>query len=187
MLRVRTEADLLQIGMSPSAIETTGKPKTRAKHSPDYEQLFADQCRMFKLPEPEREYRFAKDSPQFKSETGKPRQWRFDFAWPQYKLSLEIEGVVVRKVWVAKFEGTRPYQSGKYVANVLECKPTVVTMGGHADVQGQRLRFLKYNAATRLGWFRLQFLQEDIANRNAINETMQTLYALGWKGPGHGG
>ena len=33
------------------------------------------------LPEPEREYRFAP-----------PRRWRFDFAWPEHKVAVEIEG-----------------------------------------------------------------------------------------------
>jgi hypothetical protein len=33
------------------------------------------------LPYPEREFRFAP-----------PRRWRFDLAWPQRKLSVEVEG-----------------------------------------------------------------------------------------------
>ena len=33
------------------------------------------------LPEPEREYRFAP-----------PRRWRFDFAWPERRLAVEVEG-----------------------------------------------------------------------------------------------
>lgn len=37
--------------------------------------------RAHKLPNPEREYRFAPD-----------RRWRFDFAWPDKKVALEVEG-----------------------------------------------------------------------------------------------
>lgn len=33
------------------------------------------------LPHPEREYRFAP-----------PRRWRFDFAWPESKVAVEVEG-----------------------------------------------------------------------------------------------
>lgn len=33
------------------------------------------------LPEPEREYRFAP-----------PRRWRFDFAWPERRVAVEVEG-----------------------------------------------------------------------------------------------
>lgn len=39
------------------------------------------------LPEPELEYRFHPD-----------RKWRFDFAWPNVKLALEVEGgIYIRK------------------------------------------------------------------------------------------
>ena len=36
-----------------------------------------------KMPRPEREYRFHAK-----------RRWRFDFAWPQYLLAVEVEGGV---------------------------------------------------------------------------------------------
>lgn len=45
------------------------------------ESIFALQCRELGLPKHEREYRF---SP--------PRRWRFDFAWLDQKLAVEIEG-----------------------------------------------------------------------------------------------
>jgi len=41
------------------------------------------QCELSGLPKPVAEFRFAP-----------PRKWRFDFAWPDRKLSLEIEGGV---------------------------------------------------------------------------------------------
>ena len=37
--------------------------------------------RLMKLPEPVREYRFHPE-----------RQWRFDFAWPLYKVAVEVDG-----------------------------------------------------------------------------------------------
>lgn len=37
--------------------------------------------RAYKLPPPEREYRLALD-----------RKWRLDFAWPEQKVALEVEG-----------------------------------------------------------------------------------------------
>lgn len=43
------------------------------------------------LPRPVREFRFAR-----------PRQWRFDFAWPELGLALEIEG----GTWVQGRHGT---------------------------------------------------------------------------------
>lgn len=42
-----------------------------------------------KRPIPEREFRFATG---VLSDKGRPRQWRFDFAWPAAKLAIEIDG-----------------------------------------------------------------------------------------------
>ena len=40
-------------------------------------------CTLHRFPEPEPEYRFHR-----------VRRWRFDFAWPEHKVALEIEGGV---------------------------------------------------------------------------------------------
>ena len=45
------------------------------------EEMFALHVRADGLPAPEREYRFHPE-----------RRWRFDFAWPDRKLAVEIEG-----------------------------------------------------------------------------------------------
>jgi hypothetical protein len=45
------------------------------------EEQFAMQVRALGLPEPVREYVFAK-----------PRRWRADFAWPDFKVLAECEG-----------------------------------------------------------------------------------------------
>ena len=47
----------------------------------EIEELFAGQLRLLRLPAPEREYRFHD-----------VRRWRFDFAWPVYRLAAEVEG-----------------------------------------------------------------------------------------------
>ena len=49
----------------------------------DRTALFRALCRREGLPEPVREYAFAT-----------PRRWRFDFAWPEAKVALEVEGGV---------------------------------------------------------------------------------------------
>jgi very-short-patch-repair endonuclease len=48
--------------------------------------LFLGLLRMARLPAPEAEYRFAA-----------PRRWRFDYAWPQHLVALEVDG----GTWVA--------------------------------------------------------------------------------------
>lgn len=52
----------------------------------ELEDELAFQLRAAKLPKPEREFRFAA-----------PRRWRFDFAWPDRKLAVEVEG----GIWAA--------------------------------------------------------------------------------------
>ena len=47
------------------------------------EQHFAQLCRTLKMPEPQREHKFHPT-----------RRWRFDFAWPEKKVAVEIEGGV---------------------------------------------------------------------------------------------
>jgi hypothetical protein len=66
---------------SASAQDTTGG-KAKAAHNRDkLEGPMLQQIADAKLPEPTREYIFAK-----------PRRWRFDFAWPAQMVALEVEG-----------------------------------------------------------------------------------------------
>lgn len=44
--------------------------------------LFRGLCRHGGIPEPEREFAFARPD----------RDWRFDFAWPDRRIALEVEG-----------------------------------------------------------------------------------------------
>ena len=46
-----------------------------------HELAFALQIRALQLPAPEREYRFHPS-----------KKWRFDFAWPAFRLAVEIDG-----------------------------------------------------------------------------------------------
>lgn len=48
-------------------------------------EWFLALCKAAKLPQPVMEHRFHDK-----------RRWRFDFAWPEYKVALEVEG----GVWV---------------------------------------------------------------------------------------
>ncbi len=49
----------------------------------ELEATMAAQIDQSDLPPPSPEYPFAKDL---------GRKWRFDFAWPEYKVALEVEG-----------------------------------------------------------------------------------------------
>lgn len=121
------------------------------------EELFARHCRQFQLPPVTLQHPFAVGHAY---KNGKTRMWRFDAAFLEYKLAVEIQGVVVRRI------------AGK-----------IYTMGGHADVQGMRKDNEKLNTAIVLGWSVLRFLQNDIAPKHAINTTMRALAARGWVAP----
>ena len=49
----------------------------------DLEASLLQQIRWLRLPEPVEEYRFAP-----------PRRWRFDLAWPDQLLAVEVQGAV---------------------------------------------------------------------------------------------
>lgn len=53
--------------------------------------LFPALCRGYGLPEPVAEHRFAAH---VLSPKGRPRAWRFDWAWLEQKVALEVEGAV---------------------------------------------------------------------------------------------
>ena len=55
-------------------------------HKSHLEFLFAFQLHEAGAPEPEKEYRFHQE-----------RKWRFDFAWTERKLAVEIEGGTFKK------------------------------------------------------------------------------------------
>ncbi len=58
-------------------------PKPVSKLELEAERLVADACHNLGLPEPEREHKFA---------VSIGRMWRFDFAWPDQRVALEIDG-----------------------------------------------------------------------------------------------
>lgn len=126
----------------------TGKPPPppnakKLSQSKIVAQRFADQCIERALPEPEREYLFA-------SELG--RRWRFDFAWPEQRVALEIEGLVVMRV------------NGQ-----------LQVMGRHASITGFKEDCVKYATANKLGWRVLRFEQSQVKDRTAIDFLVRML------------
>lgn len=61
--------------------KTTSGRKGGVKTKSYLEGVFAQQAKALKLPVMQEEYAFHKT-----------RRWRFDFAWPQFKLAVELEG-----------------------------------------------------------------------------------------------
>lgn len=118
-------------------------------------ELFGSQCRMGGLPQLVAELRFAKSI---------GRQWRFDWAFPEYQLAVEIEGL-------SMMPRCRRCYPGQYVP-----------MGRHSTAKGFQDDTDKYNTAALLGWTVLRFITKDVKPRHAINMTMRVLAARGWQG-----
>lgn len=131
----------------------------RKQASKDAAEDYARQLQLFRLPAFERELRFAHGLRLPEFPTG--RDWRFDFAFPAYKVAVEIEGLVVKRI-----DG--------------QC----VVMGRHATITGIREDMVKYTNAAYLGWTVLRFEQAMVATRWALNMTMHLLESKGWKSGG---
>jgi hypothetical protein len=113
---------------------------------------FAFQLRSHRFTGWMREYAFAKED--FTGKTGRPRQWRFDFAHLGLMLAVEIEGLRVQQL----YDRT---EDGKF-------KRVTVCTGRHSTVDGYREDCRKYAAAVELNWSVLRFVQDQVKNGEAI-------------------
>jgi hypothetical protein len=139
---------------------------TRVNRRESAEQLFASQCRSYRLPKFITQHMFALE------ELG--RKWKFDVAFPEYRVAIEIEGLVVQRLHVATLDDAGKIQK-------LELK-TIVT-GRHATVQGFTEDCEKYANAAALGWTVVRFAQKQVASSYAVQLTQRALFARGWGGP----
>lgn len=73
------------------------------------------------------------------------RKWRFDYAWPDKKVALEVEGGIWRK-------------GG----------------GAHSHPSNIKRDIEKYNEATSLGWGILRVAPEDLMKQKTINLLQKT-------------
>ena len=94
----------------------------------ELEELLAFQIKAADLPKPEREFMFAK-----------PRRFRADFAWPDFKLLVEIDGGL--------------YQS----------------RSGHRSVKGVKRDMVKGNLAALQSYVYLRFNAEQIHDGSALD------------------
>lgn len=120
----------------------------KRENSQSKEDLFDHQLRSYKLPPFERQLMFAK-------EIG--RRWMFDFANQQYRIAIEVEGLVVMRV------------NGE-----------LIVKGRHASITGFREDAVKYASAAILGWSVLRFEQSQVKDGTAIELTQRLLAAKGW-------
>ena len=108
------------------------------------EEALALQIRALKLPEPEREYRFAALATggtgagvRQRVKASGLKDWRFDFCWPDLMIAVEVEG----GAWVG---------------------------GRHTRGEGFLADLRKYEAAQRMGWVIYRTAGELIKSGNAV-------------------
>jgi hypothetical protein len=184
MLRVKSEWDIPGVVLPPDTkdarsgaelVTLAQKKNRKGKIVPDYERMFKEQCLMFQLPPFETQYKFAKEA--------MGRLWKFDFAWIEYKLAVEIEGLVPMRIWRAELAGPKPIEANGRVVNVKSVQTMMTSLGRHSTTEGMRGDMEKYNAALELGWSVLRFEQVAITrkDREPLNTVMRVLSHRGWK------
>lgn len=108
------------------------------------------------LPRPELEHTFAK--------VARGRNWRLDFAWPDYRVGVEVDG------------GARLV---RWQTNPRTGRSQPVAVGRH----GQASDYEKMNVAAELGWRLLRFNPEMMRRPDFVLATIErTLRAAGWVG-----
>lgn len=75
------------------------------------------------------------------------RRWRFDVAWPDYRVAVELDGLV---------------RGGR---------------GGHQTIEGITRQHEKANAAVLAGWLLLRFTHKQAVTDYARRTIMDTLFA----------
>ena len=115
-------------------------PKTGSKG----EETFALHLKLTGLPTPVREYRFSQLT---------NRLWRFDFAWPELRIAVEIEGLT--------HYGKNADGSHK--------------IGRHQTSAGFQGDLDKYNQAAIERWQVLRFSQHQVKSGDAIQITERLL------------
>ena len=125
---------------------------------------FGDVLAVAKLPAHEVEYRFALS-----------RRWRFDYAWPAFRIAMEIEGGTHGRLVVVDHGHER--RNGNDVA----IKPgTQLRLGGrHQSGTGFENDVTKYNAAALLGWLVLRATTRQVRSGYAIEILRQAFSARG--------
>lgn len=108
--------------------ESQSTPKIPDKNkTANRDRIFIELLKKQGLDTPEQEYKFHPE-----------RKWRFDFAYPEVKLAIEVEGGI--------------YGQGKRCPTCKQRK-----LLNHGSISGIKRDLDKYNEATRLGWAVLRY------------------------------
>ena len=131
-LRLKAEDPLLRQFLSPSELAKLAKVSKRKVRNPDEptaeDHIEATLRNVGLAAGMVRQYVFHPT-----------RKWRLDFAWPEHKLALEYQGLVIRRI------------GGE-----------AIIRGRHATLEGIRGDMEKFNTAQSMGWVVLLCEQESV-------------------------
>lgn len=133
-----------RVGAGPSTLIPVGPSA-----SSNFEDTLAFEIMLAKLPAPLRQHYWAKELVNAK---GRPRMFKADFAWPEYRLLVEVQGGVWRRGGGAH----------SHPVNI------------ERDIERQQ-------CATLLGWFVFPVTTDDVKSGKAIDQVVRALAARGWR------
>lgn len=122
--------------------------KRRRRRNARFEEGLAFQIRAHQLPEPHQQYRWATE---LLNENKRPRQFRADFFFAQFKLIVEVQGAI--------------WQRGG---------------GGHSHPTGILKDIDKLQCAALLGLTVLPVTTDEVKRGEAITIIERVLHARGW-------
>jgi very-short-patch-repair endonuclease len=114
-----------------------------------FEEQLAFEIRASRLPEPVRQHRWATE---LVNANGKRRQFKADFAWPEFRLLVEVQG----GIW-------RP--GG----------------GAHSHPLNLERDIERQQCAALLRWYVFPVTTDDVKSGKAIGLVTRALEALGWR------
>lgn len=151
--RSEWDAFLAEEKASANVFELKVQHPPKESEKSKLEAKFVEQAAQHGLPKFARDHHFAKQI---------GRQWKFDFAFLDYRLAVEVEGIVMRRDKAGNWQ-----------------------MGGrHANIAGFEEDCVKYAAAALLGWTVLRFSGGQVKKKFAVGMTLRVLHARGWRPAG---
>lgn len=134
-----------RIKQPPQTREARANRQLSRTEQQEAETEFAFHCRAHRLPQPEQQHYWARDL---------GRQFRADFAWPKYRILVEVQG----GIWMP--DGVGAHSGGKAITQDI----------------------IKAQHAVLLGWWLLPVTTTQVKNGEAIDLARRALLAHGWDG-----
>lgn len=136
------------------------------------EDQLADQLPLYRVPPFVRNFQFNKKSatPVINPMNDKPFAWRFDFAWVEYKLAIEVEG----GSFAGKCKscgGRGQYYSTRFGGNYPcgSCNGTGLAAGAHVRGAHFESDCFKYAEAALQGWIVIRVTSDMVNDGRAAN------------------